>query len=409
MLTGPLRCARGGRAPRPVDHSYHCTYQQGVVHRRLLHGSRVRWTPTQARTRHGSMLTCRRVPWQRRGSLTHAERLLAPGLGTAATAAAAIAEAPSASGARAQRVCTRACERRRSQRLQRFAPALREYPWGGRPDGPRAPASTGGTNGRRPNGRIDLPCPTRSRAATARRGPTDRPAASKCALIGDATHGSSSRVPCPTSPGADVAAASPVLVQMWQRRAQSRCRCGRNESSPGADVAGVSPGPRATRIGRPSAASACAGCAAGAALRLAPRAHAPLQWRVSVRRGPPRPHAAMRAAGRMGCVGLYVLRVCAPRRAGSVTAAATRCGSPPSSARLPSVAYTNTYIYIYTMQPSPPPRDANAPNGNTMPCHAVLPMRHCSDYRRGRASERTYTDRGQLIPRTRTRSGIPLT
>ena len=36
------------------------------------------------------------------------------------------------------------------------------------------------------------------------------------------------------SPGADVAAVSPVSVQMWQR-------CG--EPSPGADVAGVSPVP----------------------------------------------------------------------------------------------------------------------------------------------------------------------
>jgi hypothetical protein len=48
------------------------------------------------------------------------------------------------------------------------------------------------------------------------------------------------------SPGADVAAA-----QMWERRAQSRCRCGHgagprlggSEPSPGADVAGVSPVP----------------------------------------------------------------------------------------------------------------------------------------------------------------------
>ncbi len=32
---------------------------------------------------------------------------------------------------------------------------------------------------------------------------------------------------------------SPVPVQMWQGRAQSRCRCGRGEPSPGADVAGV--------------------------------------------------------------------------------------------------------------------------------------------------------------------------
>jgi hypothetical protein len=43
------------------------------------------------------------------------------------------------------------------------------------------------------------------------------------------------------SPGADVAAASPVAVQMWQRRAQLRCRCGSGEPSCGADVAGASP------------------------------------------------------------------------------------------------------------------------------------------------------------------------
>ena len=35
-------------------------------------------------------------------------------------------------------------------------------------------------------------------------------------------------------------AASPVLVQMWERRAQSRCRCGSGEPSPGADVTRVS-------------------------------------------------------------------------------------------------------------------------------------------------------------------------
>ena len=33
---------------------------------------------------------------------------------------------------------------------------------------------------------------------------------------------------------------SPVSVQMWQRQAQSRCRCGRSEPSPGADVAAAS-------------------------------------------------------------------------------------------------------------------------------------------------------------------------
>ena len=60
------------------------------------------------------------------------------------------------------------------------------------------------------NGRIDLPS---QHAGDHRR----RPAASKCALIGEAIHGSSSRLPCPTSPGADVAAASPVPVQMTPR------------------------------------------------------------------------------------------------------------------------------------------------------------------------------------------------
>jgi len=45
------------------------------------------------------------------------------------------------------------------------------------------------------------------------------------------------------SPGADVGGVSLVPVQMWQRRAQSRCRCGRGELSPGADVAAASPVP----------------------------------------------------------------------------------------------------------------------------------------------------------------------
>ncbi len=40
-----------------------------------------------------------------------------------------------------------------------------------------------------------------------------------------------------SSPCAEVAAAGPVQVQMWQRQAQSRCRCGDGGSSPGADVA----------------------------------------------------------------------------------------------------------------------------------------------------------------------------
>ena len=47
------------------------------------------------------------------------------------------------------------------------------------------------------------------------------------------------------SPGADVSAASPVPVQMWQGWAQSRCRCGRGETSPGADSAGGEPSPGA--------------------------------------------------------------------------------------------------------------------------------------------------------------------
>jgi hypothetical protein len=61
------------------------------------------------------------------------------------------------------------------------------------------------------------------------------------------------------SPGADVAGASPVQayvaavspvqVQMWQGRAQSRCRCGCSVPSPGADVAGASPSPGADVAG----------------------------------------------------------------------------------------------------------------------------------------------------------------
>ena len=49
--------------------------------------------------------------------------------------------------------------------------------------------------------------------------------------------------PCPTivrSPGADVAGASPVLVQMWQASAKPRCRCGRREPSPSEDVGRLS-------------------------------------------------------------------------------------------------------------------------------------------------------------------------
>jgi hypothetical protein len=47
-----------------------------------------------------------------------------------------------------------------------------------------------------------------------------------------------SRLP---SPGADVAAASPVPAQLWVGWAECRCRCGRAEPSPGADMAAVSP------------------------------------------------------------------------------------------------------------------------------------------------------------------------
>ena len=36
---------------------------------------------------------------------------------------------------------------------------------------------------------------------------------------------------------------SPVPAQMWQGRARSRCRCGSAKSSPGADVAEASPVP----------------------------------------------------------------------------------------------------------------------------------------------------------------------
>ena len=42
---------------------------------------------------------------------------------------------------------------------------------------------------------------------------------------------------------ADVGGVSPVPMQMWQGSAQSRCRCGRDGPSPDADVAGVSPVP----------------------------------------------------------------------------------------------------------------------------------------------------------------------
>ena len=41
--------------------------------------------------------------------------------------------------------------------------------------------------------------------------------------------------------GADVAGVTPVAAQMWQGSPQSRCRFGRDEPSSGADVAGASP------------------------------------------------------------------------------------------------------------------------------------------------------------------------
>jgi hypothetical protein len=59
------------------------------------------------------------------------------------------------------------------------------------------------------------------------------------------------------NPGADVAGASPVPVQMWQGRAQSRCRCGRGEPSPGADVAGASPVPVQMWQGRAQSRRRC--------------------------------------------------------------------------------------------------------------------------------------------------------
>ena len=71
--------------------------------------------------------------------------------------------------------------------------------------------------------------------------------------------------------GADVAAASPVLVQMLEGRAQSRCRCGRGEPSPGADVGRGEPSPR-SRTGsfRFGCASKLAAAAAAVMLGEAP-------------------------------------------------------------------------------------------------------------------------------------------
>ena len=40
------------------------------------------------------------------------------------------------------------------------------------------------------------------------------------------------------------------LVQMWQGRAESPCRCGRGEPSPGADVVGGEPSPAQNGVGR---------------------------------------------------------------------------------------------------------------------------------------------------------------
>jgi hypothetical protein len=59
------------------------------------------------------------------------------------------------------------------------------------------------------------------------------------------------------SPGADAAGASPVPVQMWPGRAQSRCRCGRGEPSPGADAAAASPVPVQMWPGRAQSQCRC--------------------------------------------------------------------------------------------------------------------------------------------------------
>jgi hypothetical protein len=50
-----------------------------------------------------------------------------------------------------------------------------------------------------------------------------------------------SKRPDEPSPGADVGRTSPVPVQTWDGRAQSRCRCGRGMPGPGSDTGGVSP------------------------------------------------------------------------------------------------------------------------------------------------------------------------
>jgi hypothetical protein len=77
------------------------------------------------------------------------------------------------------------------------------------------------------------------------------------------------------SPGADVGGVGPVLVQMWEGWAQSRCRCGRGGPSPGADVGGVSPVPAQMwqRIRRVRALS-CAAAGRAAAGSAAHRPHA---------------------------------------------------------------------------------------------------------------------------------------
>ena len=196
---------------------------------------------------------------------------------------------------------------------------------------------------------------------------------------------------------------------MWQRQAESRCRCGSGEPSPRGRCGRGGPrsqsnayrqafcGVGLRRLCCRRSAAACAACPRAIAMACQRAARPIPAARSDARSGPngmrrPLWATSVRAsAGRFRDSGRHALWLAAIFRTSS------EC-----------CVYKHTYMHIYTMQPSPPPRDANAPNGNTMPCHAVLPMRHCSAYWRGRASERTYTDRGQLIPRTRTRSEIPL-
>ena len=67
---------------------------------------------------------------------------------------------------------------------------------------------------------------------------------------------------------------SPVPMQMWAGRAQSRCRCGRDEPSPRADVCGASPVP--AQMWAESAQPVPAQVAAGLPRRL--------RWARSARR-----------------------------------------------------------------------------------------------------------------------------